>query len=230
MSMLRDFFLGFVKIHILHHAAGEAVYGVAIIAELRRHGYELSPGTLYPILHALERDGYLQHHQQTVAGKVRKYYTITEAGQAALVEAKQKIRELVDEVISDSPNAGHAGETRISTIPSRDYVAPQALLQMLHAVDPPLVLDVRSAAEYDEGHVAGATYMPHDRVSAQLSTLPQRRRIVTYCNMLHRGRSRGERTAQLLRENHYDATVLDGGFPAWQAAGLPVEMVDTTDT
>ena len=179
MSMLRDFFLGFVKIHILHHAAGEAVYGVAIIAELRRHGYELSPGTLYPILHALERDGYLQHHQQTVAGKVRKYYTITEAGQAALVEAKQKIRELVDEVISDSPNAGHAGETRISTIPSRDYVAPQALLQMLHAVDPPLVLDVRSAAEYDEGHVAGATYS----VDGELFGIWWRgRRVVLFCN------------------------------------------------
>ena len=49
--MIRDFFLGFVKIHILHHAAEGAVYGAAITAELRRHGYDLSPGTLYPILH-----------------------------------------------------------------------------------------------------------------------------------------------------------------------------------
>lgn len=99
--MLRDFFLGFVKIHILHHATEEPIYGLAIIEELRRHGYELSPGTLYPILHGLERDGYLEHHNKTVEGKVRKYYTITDQGQAALQEAKEKIRELVDEVIGD---------------------------------------------------------------------------------------------------------------------------------
>jgi PadR family transcriptional regulator, regulatory protein PadR len=99
--MLRDFFLGFVKIHILHHAAEEPIYGLAIIEELRRHGYELSPGTLYPILHSLERDGYLKHHDKTVEGKVRKYYNITEQGAEALREAKEKIRELVEEVIGD---------------------------------------------------------------------------------------------------------------------------------
>lgn len=56
--MLRDFFLGFIKIHILHHAAHAPVYGVALIAGLRRHGYKLSPRTLYPVLHSLERAGY----------------------------------------------------------------------------------------------------------------------------------------------------------------------------
>lgn len=101
-AMLRHFFLGFVKIHILHHAAEEPIYGLAIIEELRRHGYDLSPGTLYPILHGMERDGYLQHHNKTVAGKVRKYYTITDQGREALLEARQKIRELVDEVLEDN--------------------------------------------------------------------------------------------------------------------------------
>jgi PadR family transcriptional regulator, regulatory protein PadR len=99
--MIRTFFLGFVKIHILYHAAKEPVYGLAIIEELQRHGYELSPGTLYPILHSMEREGYLQHENKTVEGKVRKYYTITERGREALLEAKQKIRELVDEVLED---------------------------------------------------------------------------------------------------------------------------------
>jgi PadR family transcriptional regulator, regulatory protein PadR len=104
-KMLRDFFLGFVKIHILHHAAKEPIYGLAIIEELRRHGYELSPGTLYPILHGMERAGYLDQHRQTVEGKVRKYYTITDQGREALLEARQKIRELVDEVIGESASA-----------------------------------------------------------------------------------------------------------------------------
>jgi PadR family transcriptional regulator, regulatory protein PadR len=57
--MVRDFFLGFIKIHILHHATYAPVYGVTIIAELRRHGYDLSPGTLYPLLHSLEAAGSL---------------------------------------------------------------------------------------------------------------------------------------------------------------------------
>lgn len=97
--MLRDFFLGFVKIHILHHAAEEPIYGSAMIAELRRHGYELSPGTLYPILHGLEESGYLKREDQLVNGKIRKYYTITDDGRTMLEQARGQIRELVDEVV-----------------------------------------------------------------------------------------------------------------------------------
>lgn len=98
-NMLRDFFLGFIKIHILHHAAEEPVFGLALIEELKRHGYSLSPGTLYPILHDLEKDGYLVRENRVVGGKVRKYYSLTEEGQRALREAKDKIRELVNEVL-----------------------------------------------------------------------------------------------------------------------------------
>lgn len=97
--MIRDFFLGFIKIHILHHAEQEPVYGLALIDELGHHGYELSPGTLYPILHQLEAKGYLLSEERVVGGKVRKYYAITVEGSAALVEARQKIQELVAEVI-----------------------------------------------------------------------------------------------------------------------------------
>jgi DNA-binding PadR family transcriptional regulator len=98
-TLVRDFFLGFIKVHILHHAAIEPVYGVALIDELRRHGYELSPGTLYPILHDLERTGRLVREERVVGGKVRKYYAITDAGRQALAEARRKIAELVDEVL-----------------------------------------------------------------------------------------------------------------------------------
>ena len=99
--MLKDFFLGFVKIHILYHASKEPIYGVEILAELGRHGYRLSPGTLYPTLHRLEREGYLSMQGKIVGGKIRKYYTITERGLAILDEARKKIGELVDEVILD---------------------------------------------------------------------------------------------------------------------------------
>jgi DNA-binding PadR family transcriptional regulator len=103
--LLRQFFLGFIKIHILHHAVAQPVYGQALIRELQHHGYELSPGTLYPILHGMERAGYLVREDRVVAGRWRKYYTATEAGHRALAEARDKIRELVDEVVD-----GHGPE------------------------------------------------------------------------------------------------------------------------
>ena len=99
--MLKDFFLGFIKIHILYHASREAIYGAGIREELGRHGYRLSPGTLYPTLHRLEKDGYLQRQSRVVTGKVRNYYTITEKGKDALNEARSKIRELVTEVLEE---------------------------------------------------------------------------------------------------------------------------------
>jgi len=97
--MLREFFLGFIKIHILYHAAEGPVYGAELLRELARHGYELSPGTLYPTLHRLRDQGYLTQQVQVVAGRARKYYTITNKGRLALAEARHKIEELVHEVL-----------------------------------------------------------------------------------------------------------------------------------
>ena len=97
--MLKDFFLGFVKIHTLYHASREPIYGAEIVEELGRHGYRLSPGTLYPTLHRLEREGYLTVEKRVVEGRVRKYYHITDQGMAILDEARRKIAELVDEVL-----------------------------------------------------------------------------------------------------------------------------------
>lgn len=119
--MVRDFFLGFIKIHILHHAAYAPIYGVAIIAELRRHGYDVSPGTLYPVLHSLKAEGYLTREDRVVGGKVRKYYTITGVGRRALDEARPKIRELVDEVLE-----GH-GPTRLPEPPTDDDADAEAV-------------------------------------------------------------------------------------------------------
>jgi DNA-binding PadR family transcriptional regulator len=102
--MFRDFFLGFVRIHVLHHAAEEPIYGVWMMEELKRHGYEISPGTLYPILHSMEEKGYLARDERVVEGHVRKYYTATETGQQALAEIRAKMTELVGEVLIDAPD------------------------------------------------------------------------------------------------------------------------------
>jgi len=97
--MLRSIDLGFIRIHILHHANENPIYGVWIMEELERHGYKITPGTLYPMLHNLEEEGYLKSYEKVIEGKVRKYYEITEKGKELLEIIKPKIRELVEEVL-----------------------------------------------------------------------------------------------------------------------------------
>jgi len=99
--MLRELFLGFIKIHILHHASQQPIYGLWMMEELARHGYAISPGTLYPTLHSLERAGYLTSDRRVVEGRQRRYYTITPTGEAALAEARARLAELVAEVLEE---------------------------------------------------------------------------------------------------------------------------------
>ncbi|WP_214693908.1 PadR family transcriptional regulator [Exiguobacterium sp. s160] len=96
--VLRKLFLGFIHIHILHHAVEHPVYGAWMVDELREHGYEISAGTLYPILHGMEKDGLLVRENETVDGHVRKNYVTTEKGLLVLQEARQKAYELFKEI------------------------------------------------------------------------------------------------------------------------------------
>lgn len=96
--VIRKLFLGFIQIHILHHAKEHPVYGVWMVEELKEHGYEISSGTLYPILHGMESDGLLTREDRNVEGKIRKYYSITKQGEDVLVEARNKAYELFKEI------------------------------------------------------------------------------------------------------------------------------------
>jgi DNA-binding PadR family transcriptional regulator len=97
----RHFFNGFIRLHILYHAAKDPVYGAEIAEELVRHGYRLSQGTLYPTLHMLEELGYLTSQTRVVLGRRRKYYRATAAGRRVLADGRQKLLELVAEVVED---------------------------------------------------------------------------------------------------------------------------------
>lgn len=92
--VLRKLFLAFMQVHILHHAKQEPIYGTWMMEELKRHGYEISAGTLYPIFHNLEKDGLLVSENIAVNGKMRKYYSCTEKGSSVLEQANRKIAEL----------------------------------------------------------------------------------------------------------------------------------------
>ncbi len=92
-------FQGFICLHILHHAQKEPIYGSWMLEELAEHGYKLSPGTLYPILHSLEKENLLVSSDENVDGKIRKYYKTTVEGDSELLEAQRYLRELIGEVI-----------------------------------------------------------------------------------------------------------------------------------
>lgn len=107
---MRDFQRGAIRLHILHHAAEQEIHGAWMTRELASHGYEISPGTLYPTLHRLEADGLLASHQQVVDGRTRRVYHATDAGRAVLAEDRAALAELAHEVLgteyahTDSPS------------------------------------------------------------------------------------------------------------------------------
>ena len=97
----KDLYSGMIRVHILYHAAREPIFGLGIIEELARHGYKLSPGTLYPILHGLERKGYLRSSEKRDGRRIRRVYRATAAGRKALAAAKIKVQELVGELFDE---------------------------------------------------------------------------------------------------------------------------------
>lgn len=98
---MREFQRAAVRLHILHHAAQDEVHGAWLTKELSRHGYQVSPGTLYPTLHRLEADGLLVSKQRVVDGRVRRVYRATHSGRAALTQDRRALRELAREVLGN---------------------------------------------------------------------------------------------------------------------------------
>jgi DNA-binding PadR family transcriptional regulator len=121
-KVYRDLMLGFIRLHVLHHANKEPIYGKGISAELKRHGYRLSFGTLYPLLHDLAAEGYLDRDERVVDGKVRKYYRITSLGRQALEDARVKALEFVNEITEGVIVVNHAPNGTV-TIPSQQTTA-----------------------------------------------------------------------------------------------------------
>jgi DNA-binding PadR family transcriptional regulator len=96
--LMREILLGFWKVHILHHAAHEPVVGQWMIQELRRHGYEVSPGTMYPLLARMERNGWLRSRTDGGGLRARREYRLTPAGQRVLAVVRRQLDELQGEV------------------------------------------------------------------------------------------------------------------------------------
>ena len=97
----KDLYSGLIRLHVLHHACQEPIFGAGIIEELARHGYRLSPGTLYPLLHGLEERGYLSSSEEIGLRQSRRVYRATPKGRKAMAAAKVKVRELFSELLED---------------------------------------------------------------------------------------------------------------------------------
>src|SRR4030042_5944511 len=88
----REILLGFWKAHILYHASKEPLVGQWMLRELLRHGYEVSPGTLYPLLARMEERGWLECRTDPRGGlRSRKEYSLTRKGQGVLSLVRKQI-------------------------------------------------------------------------------------------------------------------------------------------
>lgn len=99
MDVVREFRRGAVRLHVLHHAAEGEVSGAWMSEELARHGYRISPGTLYPLLHDLEDARLLVSQERVENGRVLRYYTATDDGRHTLAEARAALTELAAELL-----------------------------------------------------------------------------------------------------------------------------------
>jgi DNA-binding PadR family transcriptional regulator len=102
-SRPRDLFTGLIRIHVLAHAFHEPVFGLAMMEELGRHGYRIGPGTLYPLLHGMERSRLLKSQLKNVNGRRRRIYSITASGRRTLANARLKVDELHHELHEEPP-------------------------------------------------------------------------------------------------------------------------------
>lgn len=96
----RDLYGGLIRLHILHHANEEPIFGQGMMQELMQHGYAMGPGTMYPLLHGLEKKGYLRARREMSGTRYRRIYRITEKGRRALLVGRQRVDELFGEMFN----------------------------------------------------------------------------------------------------------------------------------
>jgi len=118
---IRQLYSGLIRLYILHRAAQEGVFGLGVIEDLARHGYKLSPGTLYPILHQLEQCKLLRSKDKAIGGKIRRVYRTTAAGRKVLTAAKQKGRELFGKLFEHQPARSGARRNKMVAMHSTAY-------------------------------------------------------------------------------------------------------------
>jgi len=133
----QELYSGLIRLHVLYHASQQPVYGFWLMNELSRHGYRIGPGTLYPLLHRMERRGYLLR-RGAAGGRGRRTYVITRAGRKALAAAKVKVRELYEELFEDEAGGKdgheHVREHGREHVRERPRVLPYAAAPLRYRI------------------------------------------------------------------------------------------------
>ncbi len=106
-QMLHSFWQGILKFFVLHQAAQGPVYGGKLKKQLQDWDYDISPGSLYPLLHALEKALLLKSRVKIFKGRARKYYDITDGGHAVLAEVQAELTGVLARLLSPAPDAPH---------------------------------------------------------------------------------------------------------------------------
>lgn len=148
---MKDLYSGLISTHILHHACLEPIFGAGIIEELTRHGYRLSPGTLYPILHRLEERGYLRSSGKSKGGQARREYRATPKGRKELAAARLKVREIFSELLEDE----HTENSPLRETAGARELMKELILQLRdgvrHVEDPKVQAMLEMSAEVVKG-------------------------------------------------------------------------------
>jgi len=121
-------------------------------------------------------------------------------------------------------NVADARQTLAEYFSNRDSMDGLSVVELTRGLRSKsiVLLDVRPEAEFALGHLRGATNIPLKQLERKLRTLPRKRQIVAYC--------RGPycvlafEAVALLRERGFAARRLDGGYPEFAAAGVPVVL------
>jgi PadR family transcriptional regulator PadR len=106
-QLMHSFWQGILKFFVLHQAAQSPVYGGKLKKQLLDWDYDISPGSLYPLLHALEKAQLLKSRVKIFRGRARKYYDITDEGRAVLAEVQEDLAEVLARMLSPALNAHH---------------------------------------------------------------------------------------------------------------------------
>lgn len=109
---MHEFLRGAIRLHILHHTTKGRFHGAWLAAELGRHGYAISPGTLYPTLHRMEEEGLITSQREVMNGHAVRVYRATKAGRTSLDEGRRVLQELADELLDGAAVRARHGHRR----------------------------------------------------------------------------------------------------------------------
>jgi rhodanese-related sulfurtransferase/DNA-binding transcriptional ArsR family regulator len=189
---------------------------VDLMAQGERSVEELAKETALSVANASQHLQALREAHLVTARKegLRVYYRLSDP---AVYQLVQVIRELAERQLAEVERIVN---TYLRERTSMEPVTLNELLSRLH--EPGLViLDVRPALEYTQGHIAGARSIPIDELESRLNELPREQEIVAYCRGAYCVFA--DEAVELLAARGYQARRMQQGYPDWTLAQLPTE-------